>query len=189
MKSDCLVDVSVARGPDVSNKSTMGLSHVSFAPCGLVRPLPKRRRGSRPMHLSSLPLASATIAAKDSVVSNVPVNTQVNTASATASAASAAVPIKPASDVVAGAVARAASQSTIHPLDTLKVRLQTSGVKNLVTGGLQSVTSLYKGVAGAACGANLIAHLPLHCSTLRLLCVGSLWCLQFHYWAVVAAVI
>jgi hypothetical protein len=33
---------------------------------------------------------------------------------------------KPANDVVAGAVARAASQSTIHPLDTMKVRMQTS---------------------------------------------------------------
>ena len=31
---------------------------------------------------------------------------------------------KPASDVLAGAVARAASQGTIHPLDTLKVRMQ-----------------------------------------------------------------
>ena len=35
------------------------------------------------------------------------------------------VDIKPASDVIAGAVARAASQSTIHPLDTLKVQLQS----------------------------------------------------------------
>ena len=32
--------------------------------------------------------------------------------------------LKPASDVLAGAVARAASQGTIHPLDTLKVRMQ-----------------------------------------------------------------
>lgn len=36
------------------------------------------------------------------------------------------VDTKPASDVIAGAMARAASQSTIHPLDTLKVRLQTN---------------------------------------------------------------
>ena len=35
------------------------------------------------------------------------------------------VDTKPASDVIAGAVARAASQGTIHPLDTLKVRLQS----------------------------------------------------------------
>jgi len=31
---------------------------------------------------------------------------------------------KPLNDVVAGAMARAASQSTIHPLDTLKVQMQ-----------------------------------------------------------------
>lgn len=39
--------------------------------------------------------------------------------------------LKPATDVLAGAVARAASQGTIHPLDTLKVRLQTRGGKGL----------------------------------------------------------
>jgi len=37
------------------------------------------------------------------------------------------VDTKPASDILAGAVARAASQSTIHPLDTLKVRMQGGG--------------------------------------------------------------
>lgn len=31
---------------------------------------------------------------------------------------------KPINDVVAGAMARAASQGTIHPLDTLKVQMQ-----------------------------------------------------------------
>lgn len=36
------------------------------------------------------------------------------------------VDMKPASDVIAGAVARAASQGTIHPLDTLKVQLQSN---------------------------------------------------------------
>lgn len=35
---------------------------------------------------------------------------------------------KPAHDVVAGAMARAASQSTIHPLDTMKVRMQAGGL-------------------------------------------------------------
>lgn len=129
---------------------------MSFAPCGLVRPLPRRRRMAGSMRLSSLPIASATMTVTESVpVGSVAVNSQVNTASATASAASATVPLKPASDVVAGAVARAASQSTIHPLDTLKVRLQTSGVQSIVNGGLQSVTSLYKGVAGAATGAGI----------------------------------
>ena len=66
-----------------------------------------------------------------------------------------AVPMKPASDVVAGAVARAASQSTIHPIDTLKVRAQTYGLKGAITGGVRSVTTLYNGVAGAACGAGI----------------------------------
>lgn len=154
--SDGMMDSPVAWGSEASNNSIVRNSHVSFAPCGLVRPLPRRRRMAGPMHISSLPLASATMAAKEAVpVGSVTVNSQVNTASATASAA---VPLKPASDVVAGAVARAASQSTIHPLDTLKVRLQTSGVNNLVNGGLQSVTSLYKGVAGAATGADQTAR-------------------------------
>ena len=46
---------------------------------------------------------------------------------------------KPASDVLAGALARAASQSTIHPIDTIKVRMQSgssagsSKVPQLVT--------------------------------------------------------
>jgi hypothetical protein len=73
-------------------------------------------------------------------------------------------------DVLAGAAARAASQSTIHPLDTLKVRMQApsrgvpssgstpacagSGSKyGLGAGG--KVASLYKGVGGAASGAGL----------------------------------
>ncbi len=38
---------------------------------------------------------------------------------------------KPASDIVAGAVARAASQGTIHPLDTIKVRMQARGSRSL----------------------------------------------------------
>lgn len=48
----------------------------------------------------------------------------VHTAAAAPAAAPAKVPLKPASDVLCGALARAASQSTIHPLDTLKVRIQ-----------------------------------------------------------------
>ncbi|PNH08571.1 Solute carrier family 25 member 38 [Tetrabaena socialis] len=70
--------------------------------------------------------------ASTSVVSVATISDSVLTAasgSASAAAASAPaplrVPLKPASDVLAGALARAASQSTIHPLDTLKVRLQT----------------------------------------------------------------
>ena len=92
------------------------------------------------------------------------------------------VPLKPASDIFAGALARAASQSTIHPLDTLKVRLQTrhgtaqslqglSKIGQLVPppSGTASaamlqmdfralganVSSLYRGVFGAASGAGI----------------------------------
>ncbi|KAH7621882.1 putative S-adenosylmethionine carrier 2, chloroplastic [Nannochloris sp. 'desiccata'] len=77
---------------------------------------------------------------------------------------------KPAHDVVAGAVARAASQSTIHPLDTMKVRMQASsatakakvaapkgGSKAVrLERGLTEVRGLYKGVIGAATGAGII---------------------------------
>jgi len=76
------------------------------------------------------------------------------------------VELKPASDVLAGAVARAASQSTIHPLDTLKVRMQAGHrVAAGAAGAAVSATSpsslpflarlgsLYAGVGGAACGA------------------------------------
>mmetsp|Transcript_30688 Transcript_30688/g.67966 ORF Transcript_30688/g.67966 Transcript_30688/m.67966 type:complete len:398 (+) Transcript_30688:765-1958(+) len=92
------------------------------------------------------------------------------------------VPLKPASDVLCGALARAASQSTIHPLDTLKVRLQArrgAGVSSTPPAGLskigqlvpppkgaaaprldlnamgKTVAGLYKGVLGAASGAGI----------------------------------
>ena len=75
-------------------------------------------------------------------------------------------PSKPVSEVLAGATARAASQATIHPLDTLKVRMQTTardvktvkGIgKNLppLSRVANSVSSLYKGVIGATTGAGL----------------------------------
>lgn len=75
--------------------------------------------------------------------------------------------VKPAHDVVAGAVARAASQSTIHPLDTMKVRIQAGANRRLIKlpgaspshtlrRGLYEVGGLYKGVVGAATGAGLI---------------------------------
>lgn len=51
------------------------------------------------------------------------------------------VELKPATDVLAGAVARAASQGTIHPLDTLKVRLQTRGGKAPAV-GLSKISKL-----------------------------------------------
>lgn len=90
---------------------------------------------------------------------------------------SAKLVTKPVSDVVAGALARAASQGTIHPLDTLKVRLQANKGAKLAGGlskfgqlvpppgaghlsfGLRnlgaSVASLYRGVVGAASGAGI----------------------------------
>lgn len=81
---------------------------------------------------------------------------------------------KPASDVLAGATARAASQATIHPLDTLKVRLQ-AGKRSVRSAKLISpgpvklpvdpysalnnigrkMGGLYKGVLSAAGGAGI----------------------------------
>lgn len=103
-------------------------------------------------------------------------------AAGSATAAPQAAQLKPLSDVLAGALARAASQSTIHPLDTMKVRIQAgrrmppteasavskfgqlvpptpptipmSPADNLRTLGAQ-VASLYKGVWGAASGAGI----------------------------------
>ena len=73
---------------------------------------------------------------------------------------------KPANDVVAGAMARAASQSTIHPLDTMKVRMQAGGRSGITSSSLPpslpprqaaplerrllEVKGLYKARAGAS---------------------------------------
>ncbi len=70
------------------------------------------------------------------------------------------VDTKPASDVLAGALARAVSQSTIHPLDTLKVRLQTNtkvpGIPSSSGGNmLTTIGKMYRGVLGAASGAGV----------------------------------
>ena len=67
------------------------------------------------------------------------------------------VDTKPASDVIAGALARAVSQSTIHPLDTLKVRLQTNTtvVNKAPVSVLGTVGKMYRGVLGAAGGAGV----------------------------------
>ncbi len=86
--------------------------------------------------------------------------------------------VKPATDVFAGAMARAASQSTIHPLDTMKVRMQagaprarappaasTSAPAGLgaalaprsgLSRSLGELKGLYRGVFGAASGAGII---------------------------------
>lgn len=73
---------------------------------------------------------------------------------------------KPLHDVIAGALARAGSQACIHPLDTLKVRMQSgktslndvpmhrNGV--LLPKPVSYALSLYKGCAEAAIGAGVI---------------------------------
>ena len=132
----------------------------------------RRRRFAR------LPFASTTAALSESVL---------NSQSASLSApppppppSTPKVDTKPASDVLAGAMARAASQGTIHPLDTLKVRMQSQSGKaakrplskiaklippagadaaataakaqKAVSKAIPKVASLYKGVIGAASG-------------------------------------
>lgn len=103
-----------------------------------------------------------------------------NSAAAASSAAPPPVDQKPAMDVVAGATARAASQATIHPIDTMKVRMQAgdmgrsggnkgakvpgfagkavggAAVATRVQQGLVEFRGLYTGVCGAASGAGII---------------------------------
>lgn len=94
---------------------------------------------------------------------------------------------KPAHDVVAGAMARAASQSTIHPLDTMKVRMQAGHASSKVARvrtqraassaalklqrNLVEVRGLYKGVVGAATGAGIIigTYFAFYSTTKRML--------------------
>lgn len=119
--------------------------------------------------------ASTSVSISESVLG-------ASSSTATLPAAPKGAALKPASDVLAGALARAASQSTIHPLDTFKVRMQTSAGKPkapvIVAGGLskfgqlvpptpgppapfdlqtlgKNVASLYRGVVGAASGAGI----------------------------------
>lgn len=132
----------------------------------------RRRRGG------SMRFASATAALSESVL-----NSQSASLSAPPPPSPPKVDTKPASDVLAGAMARAASQGTIHPLDTLKVRMQSQGssgakrplskiaklippagadaaataakAQKAVTKAIPKVASLYKGVIGAASGAGI----------------------------------
>lgn len=92
-------------------------------------PLPGlRRAGSRSgNNNSTAAAASLTLSATDAGLAAA----TAGGGSSALSAAAAPPPrpkqqLKPASDVLAGAMARALSQSTIHPLDTLKVRMQAS---------------------------------------------------------------
>lgn len=124
----------------------------------------------------------------------------VSGSSTSGSAAGASAPDKPAHDVVAGAMARAASQSTIHPLDTMKVRMQAgkaaqgsssapkpiapsinaAGDNSLAVSlrrGLAEVGSLYKGVVSAATGAGVIigAYFAFYSTTKRFLREQTKW--------------
>mmetsp|Transcript_760 Transcript_760/g.2286 ORF Transcript_760/g.2286 Transcript_760/m.2286 type:complete len:407 (+) Transcript_760:1173-2393(+) len=126
----------------------------------LARLLPGRRHSVQPAVRFASVSSSSVKTSKHQEVAEVSENSKVA--------------LKPASDVAAGAIARAASQSTIHPLDTLKVRMQAGGAKKAVAGlskmgqllpppsaqekvsnVIAKVGSLYKGVAGAASGAGI----------------------------------
>jgi len=100
----------------------------------------------------------------------------------TAKKSSSKAKSKTATDAIAGALARAASQSTIHPLDTIKVQMQAGTFGTSVSKfgklvppnlGAQAVipgiTSLYRGVVGAASGAGIAigAYFALYSSTTR----------------------
>merc|ERR1719506_3220066 len=98
---------------------------------------------------------------------------------------------KPLNDTIAGALARAASQSTIHPLDTVKVQMQagTFGTAALAGSGgvskfgalvppsgaaakiIPSIASLYRGVFGAASGAGIAigAYFAIYSTTTKLM--------------------
>ncbi|MEW5310044.1 MAG: hypothetical protein WDW38_001876 [Sanguina aurantia] len=82
--------------------------------------------------------ASAGAATLASTTAQMCTQQQHSPSSPTTSPPVSKVPIRPLSDVFAGALARAASQGTIHPLDTLKVRLQTRKPSMAVTQGLAS---------------------------------------------------
>ena len=136
-----------------------------------------RRRGNASAPALVVSTGSATASAAST---SAPLFAASSGSSASVGAGVSKVPLKPATDVLAGALARAASQSTIHPLDTLKVRLQTnrmagssglskigqlvpppSGAATAATFSMdlramgQNVASLYKGVFGAASGAGI----------------------------------
>ncbi|KAG1674486.1 hypothetical protein FOA52_003091 [Chlamydomonas sp. UWO 241] len=98
-----------------------GLS-IPFVPIRLSVPnplawLPRAGRLVRKRKLAPVAAITATEAARTAALGS--------SGSGGAGGIGSKVALKPASDVLAGALARAASQSTIHPLDTLKVRLQT----------------------------------------------------------------
>jgi len=150
-------------GPAPATSGPMGyvsLDQFEMAPVVV----PRGRRGA-----SRHGFASASVALQESVraAPSAPVSPKVD--------------LKPASDVLAGAMARAASQSTIHPLDTLKVRMQHNGglskpgrvlskfaklvpppqgnpmatSQAAIQRAIPKIAGLYRGVFGAASGAGI----------------------------------
>ncbi|RMZ52192.1 hypothetical protein APUTEX25_001582, partial [Auxenochlorella protothecoides] len=155
-----------------------GFRHVGPAAGNALLPEARRAQGvvsAATGAALTLVLRRALIGSPSLSVDDHPMQVQENSAVA---AAAATATVKPVHDVVAGAMARAASQSTIHPLDTMKVRMQTgpragaprgagprSGPRlpssRPARGGglarnLNEFKGLYKGVVGAATGAGLI---------------------------------
>lgn len=104
-------------------------------------PIPGFRRGSGSTSRSKV--AGAGVAAASLTLSST--EASLASGSTAASTVAAAVPVKakpqlkPATDVLAGALARALSQSTIHPLDTLKVRLQARPPPSAATAASSAV--------------------------------------------------
>lgn len=107
------------------------------------RVLPSAGRRTRSISFASSTAATTTISVPETVSS---------------------APSKSISEILAGATARIASQVSIHPLDTLKVRMQTTvkNAKNVKGIGkplpavhrmARNVLTLYRGVLGAAAGA------------------------------------
>lgn len=165
------VSASSAAADDTNDNGLLLLSGVRARRQHTVLMQQQRRRPRR--RSSSPQFASVTsTAARAHAPSAAPASASPSPSS---SSSKPKLELKPASDVLAGAVARAASQSTIHPLDTLKVRMQAADAVSAsssaraaakaaaagaaplkgIASAAASVRSLYAGVAGAASGAGL----------------------------------
>lgn len=167
------VSASSAAADDANDNGLLLLSGVRARRQHTVLMQQQRRRPRR--RSSSPQFASVTsTAARAHAPSAAPASASPSP-SPSSSSSKPKLELKPASDVLAGAVARAASQSTIHPLDTLKVRMQAADAVSAsssaraaakaaaagaaplkgIASAAASVRSLYAGVAGAASGAGL----------------------------------
>jgi hypothetical protein len=117
--------------------------------------IPGLRRGGSSSGSSSSRIAAAGTAASLTLSSTEPTslapassaNASLATATTAAAPAKAKPQLKPASDVLAGALARALSQSTIHPLDTLKVRLQARPPPSAAAAAAPSTAAAVKGLS------------------------------------------